>query len=899
MADVNIKISLQAQGAIKQLDRLNASLQTTVSHQQKLASASRSASDRVSKLGDAGKQASKGLNVASISLASFVGNLTSRVVSSAVTGLINGFRAIVQAGRDFEDGLVNVGKTTGISGKNLEKLGNRITKISREIPVATNGLLEIATVAGQLGLKSSDDIAQFTETLGKLTLASDIAGEEGAQSVAKILTITGELEQNGSENIDKFGNVITRLGNNFAATESQILKVANRVSQGLAGFGVNSEDVLALGAALKATGSEAEASGTAIQKTFRLMGKAVQDGGESLSTFANAAGMSTEAFSNLFKQDPVKAFESLAKSMGESGSTGAELNSQLEKLGLSDERLVRTLNPLIARHQELSRAISDARQEAQDRTALDDESSKAADKLSSDIQELSNSFDDLAKVIFTSLGPALRDLVQRMTSFLDKVNGAIQSDAFGKLAAGMSAISKEVVNANPRLKLLSVALKELFKNEIEVKKRAAELVKEMEGYVDTAESVAEETKDQTAAFLDLDNIQKEVNKNYVETDDISQRASVSAKNAAEKIKFFEQDKLKNLKKFFTEEEQARLQLKFATLKNAEEIRAFNRVFISEGTKRQSDALLATIGLNKAEVEAAKAKQKQLEELRSAQDQFDEEMLRKREQREEALKQKQLEASLAEDQNRLLKQAGDIAFEDEEFARLTANLDRKTQAEFAAREALIKNELDKEILRAEIRKKAADDEIKQRERVKNTVISIERQKQTAQLGLAKAGATALFQLAGANNKAMFALNKAFAIADILVKGAQAQALISATIPYPANIPASAAQASLTNIQLATVVASAIGEASAGNFANGGIVGGNSMVGDRLTANVNSGEMILNRQQQNQLFKMANGRDNNSEGGTVVNQPIVIQLDNEVIGEATSKWVANGGQLGEVQ
>ena len=42
-----------------------------------------------------------------------------------------------------------------------------------------------------------------------------------------------------------------------------------------------------------------------------------------------------------------------------------------------------------------------------------------------------------------------------------------------------------------------------------------------------------------------------------------------------------------------------------------------------------------------------------------------------------------------------------------------------------------------------------------------------------------------------------------------------------------------------------------------FANGGIVGGSSFTGDRVTAHVNSGEMILNRSQQANLFRMANG------------------------------------------
>ena len=41
-----------------------------------------------------------------------------------------------------------------------------------------------------------------------------------------------------------------------------------------------------------------------------------------------------------------------------------------------------------------------------------------------------------------------------------------------------------------------------------------------------------------------------------------------------------------------------------------------------------------------------------------------------------------------------------------------------------------------------------------------------------------------------------------------------------------------------------------------FESGGIVGGTSFSGDKVVAHVNSGEMILNREQQTRLFDMAN-------------------------------------------
>ena len=47
----------------------------------------------------------------------------------------------------------------------------------------------------------------------------------------------------------------------------------------------------------------------------------------------------------------------------------------------------------------------------------------------------------------------------------------------------------------------------------------------------------------------------------------------------------------------------------------------------------------------------------------------------------------------------------------------------------------------------------------------------------------------------------------------------------------------------------------------NHANGGIVGGNSLAGDNVKINANSGEMVLNRNQQAKLFNMINNGGGN--------------------------------------
>ncbi len=80
---------------------------------------------------------------------------------------------------------------------------------------------------------------------------------------------------------------------------------------------------------------------------------------------------------------------------------------------------------------------------------------------------------------------------------------------------------------------------------------------------------------------------------------------------------------------------------------------------------------------------------------------------------------------------------------------------------------------------------------------------------------------------------------------------------ASIPFVGPILAVAA--------IATVAAAIISLISSlKGFATGGIVGGNSYNGDKVLARLNSGEMVLNQEQQSKLWNMINDGDTGSSG-----------------------------------
>lgn len=73
------------------------------------------------------------------------------------------------------------------------------------------------------------------------------------------------------------------------------------------------------------------------------------------------------------------------------------------------------------------------------------------------------------------------------------------------------------------------------------------------------------------------------------------------------------------------------------------------------------------------------------------------------------------------------------------------------------------------------------------------------------------------------------------------------------------PIAAIAAGAALIALSAVVRNFFQGGFAGSFADGGIVGGSSYFGDKLFARVNSGELILNRDQQKRMYGMINGAE----------------------------------------
>lgn len=357
----------------------------------------------------------------------FIGQAAKVGAVVGAAGLVGALFKSVQAFSQFETQLIAVGKTANLEGRQLERLGERVQMIARRVPVSTNRLLELAAAAGQLGVSGVDDLARFAETVGKLGIASDLAGEQAARALSRILTVTGEA----NSQVDRLGSTIVQLGNSFAATESEITDVATRVAQATVQFNIATSEVLGIATALKAVGVRAEAGGTVIGRAFQAINDALRQGGKEMRALQDITGQTQEALREaFFGGQATKVFQSFVSGLGRVQESGGDVTSALSNIGLEGVRVIQTLSTLATRSEVLAEAVGMANTEWETNTALNIEAAKQAKSFRSQMRFLGNALNEAAVDIGRELAPVILDLTEKFRDFIQEASDSGQLERF-------------------------------------------------------------------------------------------------------------------------------------------------------------------------------------------------------------------------------------------------------------------------------------------------------------------------------------------------------------------------------------------------------------------------------------------------------------------------------------
>ena len=380
-------------------------------------------------------------------------NLGWSMTSTVSAGMMMFAHRAVSAAEEVDAAYRNMRKTVQGTEEQFEGLKKAAIEYSRTHVTSAEDLLNIEAMGGQLGVATSK-LEEFAQVVSNLSIATDLDADTAAQQLGQLSGILNDMSQ---DDFAKYGDALTRLGNNNATLESKISDVMLRISSMGTITGFTTPQLLAWSTAVAATGQGAEAAGTAISKTMSNIESAVGAGGDKLAAFASVANMSAAEFAQAWKDTPSDAMKAFIEGLKGIEENGGSADATLGKLGITSVRqkqailgLMQTIDGLssnIEMSQDAWDGVSDVWGDAGDAAR---EAERKAEGFSGAIQLMRNNFEALGLEVGSSIQPAIEALshmIEAMTkAFSDSpqaVKGLVSAliALFALLGPGLVSIT--------------------------------------------------------------------------------------------------------------------------------------------------------------------------------------------------------------------------------------------------------------------------------------------------------------------------------------------------------------------------------------------------------------------------------------------------------------------------
>jgi TP901 family phage tail tape measure protein len=354
-------------------------------------------------------------------IASGLGAMAPGLFLGGAAGLGAALGFAVKSAADFEQGLAQVRKTTGLAGDELEALSAGIKDLATALPgISSAELLEIAAAGGRLGIQGGAEILAYTKAVGMMGIALDgLPVEEAATGVATLLNVF----KLGTDRTLGLASALNKLDDTSNTTARAILDITTRAAATANGLGVTATETMALAAALASAGVNAEEAGTALSQILARMTS-------NLEEFAAMAGKSSAEFAATIRRDPVEALRQVAEGINRLDPILAA--SKLEELGLDGTRTANAMKILAANFGQVERYVRDANEEFATGASIQREVAVAAELFWNKLKGLWEQVRQLAAVFGSALLPALGAASDHLSRFV----GMLADNAAGGGALG-------------------------------------------------------------------------------------------------------------------------------------------------------------------------------------------------------------------------------------------------------------------------------------------------------------------------------------------------------------------------------------------------------------------------------------------------------------------------------
>lgn len=320
--------------------------------------------------------------------------------------------APVQAAMEFESAMADVRKVVDFNGEgDIRAFERGLMDLSKRVPMAVNGLAQIAAAAGQAGI-AKDDILDFTEAAAKIGIAFDISADEAGQSMAKLMTGLGMT----LPEVVSLADAMNYLSNAQASSAAEILDIVRRVGAQGKQYGFTADQVAAFGSAMVSSGAQTDVAAT----SFMNMGRALTRG-ESATKRQQAAykalGMDAAKVAKAMQKDAVRTTVSVIEAISK---LPAEQQAAISSDLFGDE--ARALGPLLTNLDLLRESLGLVGDESAYAGSAFGEFDVRAKTFQNRMQLFQNSLNRIGITIGTALLPMLTDLMDRIEPVINAVS---------------------------------------------------------------------------------------------------------------------------------------------------------------------------------------------------------------------------------------------------------------------------------------------------------------------------------------------------------------------------------------------------------------------------------------------------------------------------------------------
>lgn len=324
---------------------------------------------------------------------------------------------------DFEDRLVNVGKTTQMQGEELKNFGDQVLKMSTKTRTGIDSLLEMAEVGGQLGI-AKKDLLSFTDAGNKFfTVFSKSYGgnvEEAMTHVAKLGGIFKETRgMNPAEQISRTASAINELSKQGAATAYNVTDFALRIGALADNMSPSLQNTLALGAHLENLGIKSEIASGGMARLFTAVG-------ENIVPFAKFMNMKPKVAEELFNKDSlefVKEFASRFK-----GMSNTQMIQTLDKLKIGTDESKKVLGAMSDTIDKLTQTQKSSYKEFEKNNSINKEYIKMNMTSGASIAKMRNQFDALTIKIGNAVLPIMNQLMKEVAPIIEGIANWIEKN---------------------------------------------------------------------------------------------------------------------------------------------------------------------------------------------------------------------------------------------------------------------------------------------------------------------------------------------------------------------------------------------------------------------------------------------------------------------------------------